>query len=167
MRPGKIGLAAVLLLGTLAILAGGAAQGAPGQHPVVYVMRHLNVAEDSGTNPILSPVGQASSRVLAAWLGDVRPKRIYITGFNRTRQTVAALVHTLEVGPTLYTDTATLVARVRNQAGPVLIVGHSNTVPGIIAALGGTPPPPLSPGDFCDIWRVAPNGTTTHMRIVP
>ena len=42
--------------------------------------------------------------------------------------------------------------------GPVLIVGHSNTVPGIVAALGGARPAPVSHPDFGDLWRGEPRG---------
>ena len=47
----------------------------------------------------------------------------------------------------------------------MLIVGHSNTVPEIIAALGGTRPAPLVHEDFGDIWRIAPSGETVRLRI--
>ena len=48
--------------------------------------------------------------------------------------------------------------------GPVLIVGHSNTVPDIIEGLGGVRPGPLEHPDFGDIWTVRP-GRTAHARL--
>jgi broad specificity phosphatase PhoE len=58
-----------------------------------------------------------------------------------------------------------LIARVRAEHGAILIVGHSNTVPDIVAALGGIRPAALAHEDFGDIWRIAPGGATTRMRI--
>jgi hypothetical protein len=48
---------------------------------------------------------------------------------------------------------------------PALIVGHSNTVPDIVAQLGGTRPAPLVHADFGDIWRIGPDGATIRRRI--
>ncbi len=48
----------------------------------------------------------------------------------------------------------------------MLIVGHSNTVGDIIAALGGRRPEPLTHEDFGDIWRISGDRpTTTRIRI--
>jgi hypothetical protein len=55
-------------------------------------------------------------------------------------------------------DVAGLVARVRRERGPVLVVGHSNTVPEIVAALGGAKPEPIPDSAYGDIWHVAPGG---------
>ena len=62
-------------------------------------------------------------------------------------------------------DTPGLIARVRAGPLPALIVGHSNTVPDIVAALGGERPAPLVHEDFGDIWRVAPDGDRDGCRI--
>jgi hypothetical protein len=41
------------------------------------------------------------------------------------------------------------------EPAPVLIVGHSNTVPDIVAALGGARPGPIGHEDFGDVWKIA------------
>jgi hypothetical protein len=51
-------------------------------------------------------------------------------------------------------DTEGLVARVLAERGPVLIVGHSNTVPEIVARLGGERPAPLAETDYDDVWHL-------------
>ncbi len=61
-------------------------------------------------------------------------------------------------------DTPALIARARAIRGPVLIVGHSNTVPDIVEQLGGARPGPLAHEDFGDLWTVK-NGRTRHVRI--
>jgi broad specificity phosphatase PhoE len=153
----------------LALLPGLAAAQAPA-HPV-YVMRHLNTPAGQ-PDPDLLPAGRETAIALADLFETDRfegrrPVAIYVTDYKRTRQTAAPAAARLALAVTLYdpSDTAALIARVRAEPGPVLIVGHSNTVPAIIAALGGTPPAPLVHEDFGDLWIVAPGGQTERLRI--
>ncbi|HMG47672.1 MAG TPA: phosphoglycerate mutase family protein [Allosphingosinicella sp.] len=154
-----------LLVFALVALAACATTAAPAP-PVTYVVRHLNTPAGE-RDPDLLPEGQRAAQALAAWFGRERVRAIYVSDFRRTRQTAAPLAARLGLTPIVYdpADTPALIARVRAGPGPALIVGHSNTVPDIIAALGGTRPAPLVHADFGDIWRVAPDGTTTRMRI--
>jgi broad specificity phosphatase PhoE len=134
----------------------------------VYVVRHLNTPAGQ-SDPDLLPEGRQAAEALASWFGDAPPGAIYLTEYKRTRQTAQPLAARLGLTPIVYDprDTPALIARVRQARGPVLIVGHSNTVPDIIEALGGTRPAPLVHEDFGDIWRIDPNGTTRRLRIVP
>ncbi|WP_395613500.1 histidine phosphatase family protein [Allosphingosinicella sp.] len=144
----------------------------PSTHPV-YVMRHLNTPAGE-PDPDLLPEGRAAAIALADLMetdqfqGARRPVAIYVSDYKRTRQTAAPLAARLALNVTVYDprDTAGLLARVRAEAGPVLIVGHSNTVPDIVAALGGTRPAPLVHEDFGDLWVVEPGGATTKLRLV-
>ncbi|MBV9883154.1 MAG: histidine phosphatase family protein [Sphingomonadaceae bacterium] len=150
----------------LAALIAFAAAAPAAAQDAVYVMRHLNTPAGQA-DPDLLPEGQRAAEALAAWFRDERPVAIYVTDYKRTRETVAPLAARLGLTPIVYDprDTPGLVARIRAGHGPVLVVGHSNTVPEVIAALGGTPPAQLGHEDFGDIWRVAPGGATTRMRI--
>jgi broad specificity phosphatase PhoE len=132
----------------------------------VYVMRHLNTPAGQA-DPDLLPEGRRTAEALVAWLHREPPVAIYVTDYKRTRQTAAPLAARLGLTPILYNpaDTPGLIARVRAEHGAVLIVGHSNTVPDIVAALGGARPGALVHEDFGDVWRVAPGGATTRTRI--
>ena len=144
----------------------------PASHPV-YVMRHLNTPAGE-PDPDLLPEGRAAAVALADLMetdpfqGANRPVAIYVSDYKRTRQTAAPLAARLALNLTVYDprDTAGLLTRVRAESGPVLIVGHSNTVPDIVAALGGTRPAPLVHEDFGDLWIVQPGGATTKLRLV-
>jgi len=57
-----------------------------------------------------------------------------------------------------------VIAALRSERGPVLIVGHSNTVPDIVEQSGGARPPALTHPDFGDIWTIA-RGKTKRERI--
>lgn len=155
-----------LVLGALAALAACATAPAPSRSPPVYVMRHLDT-QAGERDPDLLPAGRHRAALLATWFGRERPRAIFVSDFRRTRQTVAPLAARLGIAPVVYdpADTPALIARVRATRGPVLIVGHSNTVPDIIEQLGGTRPAPLGHDDFGDIWRVAPGGATVRGRI--
>jgi broad specificity phosphatase PhoE len=159
-------LLAALLLALLPSLA----HAQPPAAPDVYVVRHLNTPAGE-RDPDLVPEGVRVAALLPAWFERerARPVAIYVSDYKRTRQTAGPLAERLGLQLTIYdpSDTPALIARVRAEAGPVLIVGHSNTVPDIVAALGGTRPAPLVHEDFGDIWRVRPGGATERMRIEP
>jgi phosphohistidine phosphatase SixA len=153
-----------LKLWSLAALAALVAVPAFAQ-PTVYVMRHLEKA--TGEDPALSPAGRRNAARLPALLGATPPAAIYVSKTRRARETAAPLAAALRLSPRDYElgDTPALVARVRAETGVVLIVGHSNTVPEIVALLGGRRPADIPEDRFGDIWRVDPDGTTIAMRI--
>ena len=103
------------------------------------VVRHAEKV-DASRDPDLSARGHARAQALAARLGDAKLVALYATEFKRTGQTIAAVAatHDLPVTPYAADEAAsTLAARLRaaHPSGTVLIAGHSDTVPGIVAAL--------------------------------
>ncbi len=137
-----------------------------GGEPLYYVMRHLNTPEGQ-RDPDLLPEGTAAAARVPELMARQRPAAIYVSDFKRTRQTAAAVAARWGLTPIVYNpaDTPGLVARVRAGPWPVLIVGHSNTVPDIVEQLGGSRPAPLSHPDFGDLWRIEANGTTVRLRV--
>lgn len=113
--------------------------------PAVFVVRHAERADAVGggasmmtEDPELSPKGRARAESLARMLRDAEIRAIYTTGLRRTRQTGAPIAAAAGVRITAIpaADVSALVEKVRGERGNVLIVGHSNTVPEILAALG-------------------------------
>ena len=147
-------------------LASACPRDSPAGRAVYYVMRHLHTPAGQ-RDPDLTAEGQRQAALLADWFEGERPAAIYVSDFKRSRQTAAPLAARLGLTPIVYdpADTPALVARVRAGPWPVLIVGHSNTVPDIVEQLGGTRPAPLVHEDFGDIWRIAADGTTERLRI--
>ena len=134
--------------------------------PSYYVMRHLQKAE--GEDPPLSEEGRANARRLIGLFAADPPSAIYVSTTRRARETGAPLAKRLRVKVRSYdpADTPGLVARVRAEKGPVLVVGHSNTVPEIVARLGGERPAPLAETDFGDVWHVwASPPRTVRLRV--
>lgn len=156
---------AILTVLAATILAG-CATTPPTPAPAFYVVRHLNTPEGQ-RDPDLLPEGQRMAALLPARLAAHPPRAIFVSDYRRTRQTAAAVAARWGLTPVVYdpADTPGLVARVRAAAGPVLIVGHSNTVPDIVEQLGGTRPDPLSHPDFGDLWIIRPGGGSQRVRV--
>ena len=137
------------------------------KEPPVYVTRHHDTPAGE-RDPDLLPQGTARAAKLAKWFKGRKLKAIYVSDFKRTRQTAAPLA--AERGITVETydprDTPAIVARARAAKAPVLIVGHSNTVPDIVQQLGGERPAELKHEDFGDVWTVR-RGKAERIRISP
>ena len=106
---------------------------------IFIVVRHAEKV-DASRDPDLSARGHARAQALAARLGDAKLVALYATEFKRTGQTIAAVAARHHLPVTLYAagDAASAFAarlRAAHPTGSVLIAGHSNTVPGIVAAL--------------------------------
>ncbi len=134
--------------------------------PTYFVMRHLHTPQGE-RDPDLTAEGQAAAQRLVQMFTRERPAAIYVSSFKRSQQTAAAVAARYGLTPIVYdpADTPGLVARVRAGPWPVLIVGHSNTVPDIVEQLGGPRPAPLTHPDFGDLWRIGADGTTVRQRV--
>ncbi|HEV2570073.1 histidine phosphatase family protein [Sphingomonas sp.] len=120
----------------------------------VYVMRHLE--RDAGKDPSLNAIGTKHSEELATWFRRDRPKAIFVTQFRRAQETVAPLAKRLRITPIRYDPgkPEAMLSQVKASKGPVLIVGHSNTVPKIVEELGGPAGPDLADTDYGRIWII-------------
>ena len=151
----------IILALLLALLPGLAHATPPAVTHPVYVVRHLNTPEGQ-PDPDLLPEGRAAAVALADMMetdrfqGARRPVAIYVSDYKRTRQTAAPVAARFGLNLTVYDprDTPGLIARVRREPGPVLIVGHSNTVPDIVERLGAARPADISEETFGQIWHV-------------
>lgn len=145
----RFALSLALLAGFSAALAPLAAQDAP---TVVVLVRHGEKGTTSANDPALTEAGVARAQALVKALTGAKVGAVIATQFTRTRETaspIAEAVHlpieTVATGP-MEAHAKAVADAVRRHAGTtVVVVGHSNTLAPIIAALGG---PTLS--DLCD-----------------
>lgn len=139
----------------LCVLSSANALAGQSEEAPIYVTRHYDTPAGE-PDPDLTPQGNARADQLASWFYGRTLKAIYVSDFKRTRQTAAPLAATLGVTPETYDpkDTPAIVARAKAAGGPVLIVGHSNTVPDIVEQLGGKRPTDLKHEDFGDLWTI-------------
>ncbi|QDU68399.1 histidine phosphatase family protein [Engelhardtia mirabilis] len=106
----------------------------------VIVVRHAEkVAE--GSDPVLTEAGAARAAELARMLGHSGVSHVFASEFQRTQLTVAPLAAAtdLEVQVISAREPAAQVAAIEALPGGsvAVVAGHSNTVPGLVAALGG------------------------------
>ena len=153
------------LIGALAVLAGiiAAAPGAPlaAQAGIVILARHGEKAAGPAGNPALSAAGEARAAALDSALAGTRVTAVFVTEFTRTMRTglpVAVRRHlraqVIPVrGDSLAHARAVVAAlRARPRGDAVLVVEHSNTIPAIIAALGGPALPELCRNEYASLF---------------
>jgi phosphohistidine phosphatase SixA len=128
----------------------------------VIVVRHAEKVDDS-SDPPLSEAGQARATALAAALADAGVSAIYTTQFERTRATAAPLARALGLSPTVIQGGGPAAAHARAVASRVLsqsagrtslVVGHSNTVPDIVQALGAADVGTIADDEYHNLFIV-------------
>jgi len=165
--------AAFLLIAALTLPIGLYGQRAPGEK-LVFIVRHAEKANATEQDPSLSETGRARAVALAAALRDAGVSDVLVTQRKRTRETAAVLTearqltaHVVPFGASTPDHAAAVAAAVRQAKGnAVLVVGHSNTVTLIVAALGGPRLPELCDAEYSNLFivRLQTRGSPTFVR---
>jgi phosphohistidine phosphatase SixA len=116
----------------------------------VFLVRHAEKAS-AAADASLSPEGEKRAECLAYTLKDAGIKQIYVTDATRTQQTAAPLAKALKVKPTILPakDPNALIKNlVYTGGGNILVVGHSDTVPFVIARLQGGTVAPIGENEY-------------------
>jgi broad specificity phosphatase PhoE len=138
--------------------------GAPS---LVLLVRHAEKAAEPASDPPLTAAGAARAQALAAALRDAGVTAIITTQLRRTRETAQPLAMTRGLTPevvpisrgAIAAHVEAAVAAVRRHAGGVvLVVGHNNSVPAIIAALGGPRLPDICESVYASLFVLVPGG---------
>src|SRR6266478_6632475 len=121
----------------------------------IFIVRHAEKA-DATKDPDLSEAGRARAEALAKTLRDANITEIYATEFKRTQQTTAPLAKILGVTVTILPakDNAALRAKLRASTGNSLVVGHGDTIPDLIKALGISDPIKIGENDYDNFFAV-------------
>ncbi len=125
--------------------------------PVIYLVRHAEKAKDGNSkDPDLSAAGRARAEALAKIVKDVGVTAIFATELKRTQQTAAPLAKLTKIPVTVVPakDTGRLVAKLNRTVGCALVVGHSNTIPEIVRALGVTEPVKIADAEYDQLFVV-------------
>jgi broad specificity phosphatase PhoE len=124
----------------------------------LILVRHAEkkIVPPENKDPDISPAGVARAEELARMFGGSGVTAIYATQFKRTQQTVKPLADRLglTVNQVEAAKTAELVKQLRaRKSGEVIfIAGHNNSVPEIIAALGGPQMPIIPETEFDNLY---------------
>ena len=130
----------------------------------IYLVRH-GEKEATGTDPALTAQGRQRAQNIAAMLGKTGIQAIFSTPTVCTRQTAQPLAERQGLHVQLYDPRApqALVAKVKGVDGPVLVVGHSNTLPELVRLFGGQAGAEIADNEFDRVYQLIPgaNGSVT------
>jgi phosphohistidine phosphatase SixA len=163
------------LIATAILIA--VASAANAQRAIILVRHSEKAVEANEPGVPLSEAGRARAGRLAQMLAGAGVTAIYATETDRARQTAEPLARALKVDVRTYSprDPAgklaprILLDRLKKDdpSGIVLVVGHQNTVPDLLAALGYKEKVEIGDKQFDDLFVVAPKaaGPPTVVRL--
>jgi phosphohistidine phosphatase SixA len=124
--------------------------------PVIFIVRHAEKASSGGNDPDLSPQGQKRADALAHILKDSQITSVFVTEFKRTQQTAAPTAKAAHVTPTVVpaNETGALAEKLRALNGNALVVGHGNTIPDLLKALGIATPVSIPDDDYSELFTL-------------
>ena len=125
----------------------------------IILIRHAEkIIDPSNPDVDLSPAGQTRALEIARLFSDAGINAIYATQYKRTQQTVKPLADKLGLPVTIVNARSTpdLLAQIRaqNSGQTIFVAGHNNTVPEIIAALGGPQYPIIPESEYDNLFIV-------------
>jgi phosphohistidine phosphatase SixA len=138
-----------------------------GAAPVIFIVRHAEKASSGDKDPDLSVQGQKRADALAHILQDSQIRSVFVTEFKRTQETGAPTATTAHLTPTVVpaNDIGALVEKLRALNGNALVVGHGNTIPDLLKALGIATPISISDDDYAEIFVVLVGDTPQLLRL--
>lgn len=122
----------------------------------IFLVRHAEKIS-SAPDAMLSPEGEKRAECLASTLKDAGIKQIYVTDLKRTQQTAEPLAKLLKIKPTILPakDSNALIKNlVYTGGGNILVVGHSETVPFVIARLQAGTVAPIGENEYDRMFEV-------------
>ena len=134
----------LLALGGILMLLGAVLYWNSATTTTVVLIRHAEKQLGAIDDAPLTPQGELRAARLAQMFGDAnafgRVQRIYVSDTRRSQQTAAGLAQRLNLKPVVVdgkSSSSEFARRVlrENRGGLAIIVGHSNTVPQLVAAL--------------------------------
>ena len=139
----------------------------------IFLLRHAERVEYELPDGVLSEAGEARARGLARLLRDAGITAIYTSDRQRTSQTAQPLAALLGITPTIVSTGQDQVAatlrlmRARDADSRVVVIGHSNTVPQFLKALGFPDGVAIGEREHDDLFVVLPgtNGRPTVLRL--
>jgi broad specificity phosphatase PhoE len=112
---------------------------AAAQKKTVILVRHAEKADQTSQDPELTDAGKQRAERLAKIVKKYKPGAIYSTDFKRTRGTAAPIAAKRKLKVEVYDPKKPneLVDTImKSKTKRFLIVGHSNTIPGLANLLG-------------------------------
>jgi broad specificity phosphatase PhoE len=151
-----LSITAFLLTVAIAVPAAAASQDLT----TVILVRHAEKAPATAmvTDVPLSAAGAARAKELARVLAAVKVAAIYTTQYQRTQQTAEPLAKQMGIQPVVLTAGAKYAAdlakriRTKHAGQTVVVVGHANTTPDVLRALGVTAAPAIADSEYDNLF---------------
>ena len=158
-KPLRVVLCSIVLIACLATSSFPADLKVIDQPPIILILvRHAEkeIVPPENKDPDLSPAGVERAAELVRMFSDAGVTAIYTTQYKRTQHTAKPLADKLRLPVTQVEakQTPELVKQIRARgAGQVVfIAGHNNTVPEIIAAMGGPQLPIIPETEYDNLY---------------
>ena len=122
---------------------------------MIYLVRHGEKAAD-GNDPSLTPQGRQRAQNIATMLHRAGIQAIFSSATARTLETAKPLSTSLGL-PVQQYDAGrpeVLVDKVKALQGPVLVVGHSNTLPQLVRLFGGAPGTEIGDNEYDRVYQL-------------
>ncbi|WP_044102974.1 SixA phosphatase family protein [Neolewinella persica] len=129
---------------------------------IIYLTRHAE--KGTGSNPDLLSAGVARANRLAQLLRKKDVRAVYATDFRRTQATASPLAAATGLSVRKYAASAnpeklTTEWLKKHRGETILVVGHSNTIPGLVNALiGESRYEDINEDDYRKLFRVTVDG---------
>jgi len=165
----------LLAWGGILMLAGAIIYWNSATTTTIVLLRHAEKQVGAINDAPLTPEGELRAARLAQMFGDAatfgRVARIYVSDTRRSQQTAAGLAQRLALKPIIVegkSDPSDLARRVlhENRGERALVVGHSNTVPALVAALAGVDDVPAMGEEEFDTVYVVTVPTIGHANVL-
>lgn len=161
-----------LPLATLAFVAGVAGFASPAlAQKAVFVVRHAEKASQTDKDPELSLYGEDRAIALTRLVRGTKVDAVFVTELRRTRDTAAPLCRQRALKPTVVkaAETPALLAQLRAlpKDAVAVVVGHSNTIPEILAGLGVKEKIEIRDDEYGRVFVVVPgaDGSSTMLEL--
>lgn len=142
---------------------------------IIYIVRHAekevmpdDAPEAERKDPPLSQTGQLRALGLAEDIPVRDIEAVYVTDTKRCRDTASAVLALNGVSPIIYPpkDVTGLADRIRRRRGQsVLVVGHSNTIPLLLAELGVEEMVLIPEDQYGDLWVLTLEGSVPKLEV--
>lgn len=140
------------------------------QPSLVILVRHAERDTAPPRDPVLTAAGTARAKALHQALAAAGVGSVITTQLQRTQLTAKPLADALKLTPIVvaasspvsaHAEAVAAAVRARPKGEVVLVVGHSNTIPAIIGALGGPKFPDLCDNQYSMLYLLHYPGTDT------
>ena len=129
---------------------------------IIFIRHAEKKVEPDNPDPDLSPAGEARAREIARMFANSGVNAIYATQFKRTQQTVKPLADKLRIQVTQVPAKKSVEVvkqiRERHMGKLIFVAGHNNSVPEMIAALGGPKFPLIPETEYDNLYILTISG---------